>query len=112
MGPHMTVNFYLHPKIDPKDYGFEECEDSHSRERYWYLKFGYQSSAIIIDGITRKIHCNGVSSKCMAVLFKIAEQGGIEIEDDDAPKRIRMSLTEEEYLKVQEMRNHPKEEEE
>ena len=103
---HHPVNFYLKPHIDPKDYGFEYKESEYGN--YWYLKIGTQSSAIDIEELTRKIHCNGISSGLMAVLLRIAEKGGIDIEDSNDPKTYRMNLSREEYLAVQAMRGHPK----
>lgn len=105
MGTHMIVNFYLSPLIDPKDYGFVEREDC------WYLKFGHQNSAVFVDKVTRRIRCNGVSSKCLATLFRIAAKGGIEIEDpEDTPRQYRINVTEAEMRAIEAMRGHPKEE--
>ena len=100
------VNFYLANHINPLEWGFEERE--RSTDSYWYLSLPNQNSAIYIEKTTRKIHCNGVSSKLLATLFRIAAKNGIEIEDpENGEKRVRMSLTTEEYEAVQAMRNHP-----
>lgn len=103
MGNHMAAYFYLKPGIDPKDYGFKQ------EKGYWTLQYNRQSSLVAIDMTTRKINCNGVSSKCLAVLFRIAENGGIEIEEEseEKPRKHRMSLTEAEARVIQAMRGHP-----
>lgn len=105
MKNHQPVNFYLAWHINPTDWGFEEI--GRSNDAYWRFSIPGQNSALWIEKTTRKIHCNGASSKLLAVLFKIAEKGGIEIEDSEDTRRFRVSLTEEEYRAVEAMRNHP-----
>jgi len=97
------VEFYLKHHINPEDYGFVK------KDGYWILRFDNQRSAVDIDFRTRRIHCNGVSSALLAVLFHIAEDGGIDIDDGSEPRKFRMNLTAEEVAMVTEMRERPKE---
>ena len=97
------VNFYLSPFLKPEEYGFVD------RGEEWCYRYGHQGSCVAIDKVTRRIRCNGVSSKCLAVLFRIAAKGGIEIEEDGEGRQYRMNLTAEEVKAIEAMRGHPAE---
>lgn len=100
------VKFYLRMHINPLDYGFKETDDGNG----WVYRHGKQTSCVYISRDTRRIECNGVSSICLATLFRIAADNGIEILELDRRESLMMRLTPEEAIFIEKMRNGGKRE--
>lgn len=100
----MIIDFYLRKDLNPLDYGFEV---SHIFKNKWEYRYRNQSAFLCVDQTSRKIQVFGQSSVCLAVLFRLAAMGGIEIDEqekDDEVRKHRMYLTDEEFDTITKMR--------
>ena len=93
-------NFYLKNGYEPSKYGFQD------RGYEWRYKYDSQRCAIIIDRHTNKITSNmGINSPCLATLLRMAQDGAIEIVDQDDPEKpYTYRLTKEEAEAIERMR--------
>lgn len=94
-------NFYLKNGYEPSKYGFHE-----DNVNCWRYKCDYQRCTIIIDKYTNKIAATtGINSACLAKLLRMAQDGAIEIVDQDEPEKPYIyRLTKEEAEAIERMR--------